>query len=254
MFIYKVTNKENNLCYIGLDTHAEHRQKRWNEHQRKCEISDTKFYLSLRNNINNFSYEIIDRADKILDLALREIYWIDYYDSYKNGYNSTRGGDGLNQDLSLFSDEEVAELKKFYSMWMTEYNHTIKWRGTTEKDRKELTSHLHTAEIYKKKSETLKLFYAANPSSKEEKGKIMENYWKALLPAERAERCNINRENSLKGAGKVSKKVKIQLQDGTYKIYNSKSEFNRAHGEIINAILRKTKENKSHRGFMGWEI
>ena len=63
-----------------------------------------------------------------------------------------------------------------------------------------------------------------------------------------------NRKNGCKGAEKVSKKVKIEFQNGDIKIYNSKSEFNREHGEIINAIIRKTKDGNSHRGFKGWEI
>ena len=30
----------------------------------------------------------------IEQLAEREKYWIDYYDTYNNGYNATRGGEG----------------------------------------------------------------------------------------------------------------------------------------------------------------
>ena len=30
----------------------------------------------------------------IEELSIREIYWIEYFNTYKNGYNATRGGDG----------------------------------------------------------------------------------------------------------------------------------------------------------------
>lgn len=250
MFIYKITNIENNLCYIGFDTHPDYLQHRWRAHQRDCEKANTKFYKALREDFSKFYYEIIDRADTILDLALKEIYWIDYYNSYKNGYNSTRGGDGLNQDLSKFSENEIKDLKKFYSFWMTEYNNDVKWKNKSSKEKKDLTAHLHTEDVYKKKSESLKKFYELNPDIKKDKASAIKEWQKN----NKEQLLKTNTENGRKGAEKVSKKVKIQFENGDTKIYNSKSEFNRENGEIINAILKKTKENKSHRGFKGWEI
>ena len=250
MFIYKITNIENNLCYIGLDTYPEYKQKRWKDHQRNCLTSDTKFYIALKDNVDKFTFEIIDRADNIVDLAFKEIYWIDYYNSFKKGYNSTRGGDGLNQDLSQFTEEEIFQLKQLYSFTMTEYNYNVKWKDKTADERKELTAHLNTTDIIKKRTETLKKFYDTNPDIKKEKGKAIVK-WQL---ENKIQLCKTNRHNGIKGAEKVSKKVRVEFQDGTTKIYNSKSEFNRENGEIINAILRKTKENKSHRGFKGWEI
>lgn len=43
--------------------------------------------------IENFSIEELEKcsADVVND---REIYWINYYDTYHNGYNATLGGDG----------------------------------------------------------------------------------------------------------------------------------------------------------------
>lgn len=250
VFVYKIKNIENNLCYIGFDAHAEHLQHRWKIHQRDCVSEKTKFYRSLNKNIDKFRYEIIDRANTILDLALKEIYWIDYFDSYKNGYNSTRGGDGLNQDLSQFPEDQIQKLKELYSFWMTEYNHEVKWKNKSLEERQCLTSHLHTDEIYKKKSDTLKRFYEKNPGIKKDKGRVI----KAWQENNKDLVKETNKKNGLKGAKKVSKKVKIEFQNGSIKIYNSKSEFNREHGEIINAILRKTVDGNSHRGFKGWQL
>lgn len=254
MFIYKITNTKNNKSYIGFDSHPEHLSHRWNIHKKECNNTHTKFYVALRNNISLFNYEIIDKADRILDLALKEIYWIDFYDSYKNGYNSTRGGDGLNYDLTQFTEEEIGQLKRVYSLTMSDYNNNTKWKDKTVEERKELTKHLHTDNIYKKKSETLSKFYKSNPEFITQKSNIISEYWANMSNDERVNRSEHNRINSLKGAEKVSKKVKVELPNGDIKIYNSKSEFNRENGEIINAILRKTKENKMHRGFKGWEL
>jgi hypothetical protein len=41
----------------------------------------------------SFKFEIIEQCNRD-HILHREQYWIDYYDSFKNGYNSTVGGDG----------------------------------------------------------------------------------------------------------------------------------------------------------------
>ena len=43
--------------------------------------------------VNNFFIELIEECDDNI-INEREIYWINFYDSYYKGYNSTLGGDG----------------------------------------------------------------------------------------------------------------------------------------------------------------
>jgi hypothetical protein len=43
--------------------------------------------------IENFELALIENAEAEL-LDERERYWIEYYDTYKNGYNATLGGEG----------------------------------------------------------------------------------------------------------------------------------------------------------------
>lgn len=42
--------------------------------------------------VENFEVEIIDNAKNIEELNQKEIYWIEFYDSYNNGYNKCFGG------------------------------------------------------------------------------------------------------------------------------------------------------------------
>ena len=70
-------------------------------------------------NITRGAFEIIEDDIPTKEEANnREIYWISYYDSYKNGYNSTPGGEcgpGLKGEdciRALFTNEEVLELRK----------------------------------------------------------------------------------------------------------------------------------------------
>lgn len=45
---------------------------------------------------NNIQHEILEtNIDSLEKAKEREIYWINFYDSYKNGYNSTLGGDSV---------------------------------------------------------------------------------------------------------------------------------------------------------------
>lgn len=91
--IYKITSKDTGKCYIGQSIDI---LNRWKQHicKAKYENENTKFYNALRKyGYENFNYEIIEECDKkqsILDE--RERYWIAYYNSYEEGYNSTRGG------------------------------------------------------------------------------------------------------------------------------------------------------------------
>ena len=94
-FIYKITNNINNKIYIGKTLNSlEHR---FNEHKRdskKIHCSNRPLYSAMKKyGVNNFSIEVIESAD-VEKLSERETYWIEYYDSYKKGYNATKGGDG----------------------------------------------------------------------------------------------------------------------------------------------------------------
>lgn len=79
--------------YIGQTVHEE-RRKRQHKHDCKRGV-DNKFYRAVRKyGWNKFIYGIVEEYDVDL-LAEQEIYYIDCYDSYNNGYNSTIGGEGV---------------------------------------------------------------------------------------------------------------------------------------------------------------
>ena len=89
--IYKFTNKITGLSYIGQSIQL---SNRYEKHliEAKSDRRQSKWYKALREfGIENFDYNIIEECQPA-ELNMREIYWIAYYDSYKNGYNSTPGG------------------------------------------------------------------------------------------------------------------------------------------------------------------
>ena len=92
-YIYKITNTLNNKVYIGQTIKTV--QKRFTQHKNNSNkeyFSQIVLYKAFNKyGIENFICEEIEEVpnDKLDE---REKYWIEYYDSYFNGYNSTLGG------------------------------------------------------------------------------------------------------------------------------------------------------------------
>lgn len=85
--IYCIENTINQKKYIGQSIDI---YRRWQQHKlgkTKCAIS----YAIVKYGIEKFSFTIVELCDRDL-LNEREIYWINYYDTYNNGYNETLGG------------------------------------------------------------------------------------------------------------------------------------------------------------------
>lgn len=93
--IYKITNKITGKSYVGQSVNI---ATRWSAHKSASRSEETldgnelhKDMLTL--GIDNFSFEVIEETT-IDKLDEREIYWINYYNTYYNGYNRTLGGNG----------------------------------------------------------------------------------------------------------------------------------------------------------------
>lgn len=111
--IYKITNKINNKSYIGQTHDIE---KRFQDHRVRPFNSKSKdynsvFYQAIRKyGIDNFSFEILEEC-ATEELDEKEIYWINFYNTYigwenSNGYNMTIGGYGIRK----ITQERVLEL------------------------------------------------------------------------------------------------------------------------------------------------
>lgn len=93
--IYKITNLINDKVYVGKTLKTA--EERWKEHcydyKRKCCEKRPLYSAMKKYGIENFICETIEECtvDVIND---REMYWIEYYNSFRYGYNATRGGDG----------------------------------------------------------------------------------------------------------------------------------------------------------------
>lgn len=107
--IYKITNELNNKCYIGQSIDIE---ARWLQHihEGKRGTNKGKLYPAMyHDGIENFIFEIIEECPLEQEkLDERERHWIEYYNSYEEGYNSTRGGQ--NENSWIYNPELIRQL------------------------------------------------------------------------------------------------------------------------------------------------
>ena len=86
--IYKITNIENQMCYIGQ---AANLADRWKQHIKRGIGAETptrnKLYPAmLEIGVENFTFEVVEECDRVL-LNEREDYWQDYFHAKEFGYS-----------------------------------------------------------------------------------------------------------------------------------------------------------------------
>ena len=94
--IYKVTNKLNNKIYIGQTIQNLSERKAKHYYKARQKEYDTHFINALRKYPEeSFIWEIIDQANSQEELDSKEKYWIQYYNSINDGYNTKDGGETI---------------------------------------------------------------------------------------------------------------------------------------------------------------
>lgn len=112
--IYCWKNKQNNKRYIGQSVNIERRKQ---QHISGAGKYNTKISQALyKYGINNFDFEILENCD-LESLNEREQFWINHFDSIKNGYNITYVNDeGCNvrgefNPRTKLTNEDVLEMR-----------------------------------------------------------------------------------------------------------------------------------------------
>ena len=148
--IYKYTNKINGHVYIGQSIDIEKRQKNhlYSAFNPKTKDYNSKFHQAIRKyGIDNFDFTIlIELEEKEYSQNLLnnlEKTFIKLFNSYKNGYNATEGGDQIGDTIhkgsqngrSLLTEEDVIYIRNCYNNHITfkevykEYENKISKRG-----------------------------------------------------------------------------------------------------------------------------
>lgn len=105
--IYKITNKYTGTSYIGKTIRTI--EARLQEHHRDCqkyENSNIPLYNAIQKyGWSSFDIEIIEQNIPNDLIDEKEQFYIAFYDTYNNGYNATKGGDGGRTSSKLTSNE-----------------------------------------------------------------------------------------------------------------------------------------------------
>lgn len=198
-YVYRhwiINDKGIEKSYIGITIQKPSR--RWREGKSYLR-SDTKFSRAIKKyGWNNFTHEILEevkcatREEVVEKLKSLEIKYVAEFDSYKNGYNMTEGGDHVGNNKgethAWYGKKHSEESKQKMSISRIEYyksggKHPKGMKGKThseeykERLRQEMTGEgnpfygkTHTEESRQKTSQTLKekgcCKGANNPSAK----------------------------------------------------------------------------------------
>lgn len=114
-YIYKIWNEINDKVYIGQTTCS--LQKRWKEHiyaSRNEKYRIQHIYRAMRKyGEQYFHIEELEHCDNEF-LNEREVYWIEQFDSYYNGYNMTLGGANPFSVKNILTDKQIQSI---YDLW-----------------------------------------------------------------------------------------------------------------------------------------
>ena len=179
-FIYKITNTINGKSYIGQT--IQNVKERFYQHcATKCSkaVSNMAIHRAIKKyGKSNFTVEVIEEIDSA-NLNDRERYWIKYYNSYNNGYNSTKGGqDGCKP----FKDLDVEFIIKEYNT-----GKSLRTLGTIFKVDKQTIKDLlirHNVEL--RTTRTYKL-------SQKDRDKVLEDFASGLSRKEIMIKWNISK-------------------------------------------------------------
>lgn len=179
-FIYKITNTINGKSYIGQT--IQNVKERFYQHcATKCSkaVSNMAIHRAIKKyGKSNFTVEVIEEIDST-NLNDRERYWIKYYNSYNNGYNSTKGGqDGCKS----FKDLDVESIIKEYNT-----GKSLRTLGTIFKVDKQTIKDLlirHNVEL--RTTRTYKL-------SQKDRDKVLEDFASELSRKEIMIKWNISK-------------------------------------------------------------
>ena len=113
-----VNNEGVEKSYIGLHTSLDYDKQRWGKNGNKYKKDQPKFEHAIKKyGWNNFHHDIIGYCESDTktqlkrDLGEWEKYYIEKYDSYNNGYNGTKGGDGVDSEtlVKRWKDESFRD-------------------------------------------------------------------------------------------------------------------------------------------------
>ena len=160
MFIYVITNSVNQKTYVGYDTGAQEKLRRWKLH---CLLVKPKHESKLYNamskyGVDKFTVKIVATATTMEELTQLEIKWIKDLDSIKNGYNIRSGGQGFGK-LSEMMPEDAAKQLDAIKRGSRKANE-VRWGNLDSEQRKAALKKCHESYTSEARSANMKRIWA----------------------------------------------------------------------------------------------
>lgn len=180
--IYTFKNLIDGKIYVGQTKHP---GKRKREHLGCAKDgSEGKLYAAIRKyGEENFLFEVVENCeDEVVNE--REVYWVQYFDSFKCGYNMTSGGDHF--DHSEETKEKIGN--HFRGKHLSEeHKQRLREANLGKKPPP------HTPEVLQRMSESMK-GKNTGPKSAEHRAKLAEARRKWKLTDEQKERIKADKK------------------------------------------------------------
>ena len=254
--IYKITNKINGKCYIGqtkrsfkerYSTIGEGIERVYNHHKRLKD--NNKIYNShLLGAIKKYGFDSFE-VNEELDIAYskeeldnKEIYYIEKFDSFKNGYNNNIGGNGnrglFGEKNSFYGKHHSEETKKRLREMNLGKHHSEEARMKMSQKNCLYWKGKHLSEETKRKiSETKKRTGSAKGEKNPMYGVHLPSYWKGKklpksLIEKRAE--TVKKNGTYNGSNNPSAKKVICIT--TNKIFDTMKEASEYYNCCMSGI------------------
>ena len=239
-YIYKIWNEENDKVYIGQTSVGI--KTRWSQHLSNYSTNNAVLYRAMRKyGAGIFHIEQLEECDNEL-LNEREKYWIEYYDSYKNGYNSTPGGTALPSG-KMFQrlDDDLIRTLWDNGLSISEIHEKTNYSSTSIKEHLQEYDNFSVEESIKRGQIKSALSRSTAVTRWDLQGNFIATFTSAHQAAEKTSIPNANIQKCLHGerqtAGKyywtfenempnITKKQVYQYDknNNLIKIYNNKAE------------------------------
>lgn len=133
MHIYVITNLTNRKQYVGQT--IQNPKDRWHRHT-SVNNSNTVIGRAIKKyGKENFSFEVVDKANSTEELNIKEREWIAKLGTYENGYNSSKGDKNMPMEESTKSkiSTKLTGIKRpYFNKPVVEVTSGIEFNSQTE--------------------------------------------------------------------------------------------------------------------------
>ena len=230
-YVNMVEGEEKGWSYVGSTMNERTRRHSWNNHGNKNyggkKINDARVKYKLENFTYEVLEEIYDADAKALQKQLdeREAYYVQQFDSFQNGYNTSKGGTGNKgvnfSPIHRANIRKASKGRKHTEDTKKRIGAAMKGRVVGEDTRQKISEgnkgKKRTAEQRRAESERLKGIEpkAATKASKVWREKNGGSYWKNHpIPAEA--KLHMKEAQQKRGT-----KVKVEYNDGRIDTFNT---------------------------------